>query len=303
MGEERSIVTHDPSNQPPALPAAAAPRRGRSASFAFALLALTLAGYWGTTEVMRFVNRQRFLATLRTADGESAKRAAWWVADANRTKFAPQVREALARPDISADYREALVYTLGKLRDADAIPPLRALLAGEGSGVVRQAAWLALARIEPQAFLTTAGDASLRRSEWDELGIAVGRVAAGDWAGLRDVLQWAQTGDVDQRQIACRTLDRVVKPLLEAAGRWPVDFRPKAGEVWETARVAEIARRTSEVDLAKVALDGAQHEKRREGVEKNVRRLASGRAYLAWFLVGSDESRERERKAAELNRH
>ena len=256
------------------------------------LAAAIAAGYFATVEAGKAVRTRRHLAALATADGDAGKKAAWWVADGVRMKHAGALRGALQRPDISEDFREAIVYSLGKIRDAAAVPDLFRLLSVPGGSVVRQSSWLSLARIDADVFRKAIAEPTYRHDDWDELGIAQGLVEIGDPSGVMTVLRFAGGADRNQRQIACRTLDRSVRPVLETAGRWPADQRPKPGEIWNESLIRIVEQRVREVDLRQVALDTARHAEGARGVQKNVRRIQSGRDYLAWFLVGprSEES-------------
>lgn len=251
-----------------------------------ALLGLTAAiGYSVVMPIIKSVHRQRKVTVLRTADGERAKRAAWWVVDGQRLKYAPVVREALKRPEISADFREALVYALGRIQDPDAVAVLRQHLETETDGYVRQATWLALSRVDADAFReTVATTDSESRSDWDELGIAQGRLETGDFAAAATALRYAREGGKSQKQIACRALEKTARPVLELAGYWPIEFEPNPGDIWPDELIDEVDQRLAWVDPDHIIADTLQHQKLAAGVQRNVRRIVDGRDHIAWFL-------------------
>lgn len=239
------------------------------------------------------IARQQFQAanrrTLLNADGEAAKRAAWWVADGKKTHYAATIREALSRKDITDDYRESLVYTLGRLGDQPATPLLRSVLATSANGFVRQSAWLALARIDPNSFYAALREQP-ERDDWDRLGIAQARVHLAENEGVDSLLRLARTDDINLRQIACRSLARMVRPDLDAAGRWPVIFDPRPGEIWTDEQIDLVAGRVASVDVAAVRADTLKHAEAAQGVRKNVRRVASGRDHIARVLFWRSSS-------------
>lgn len=231
----------------------------------------------------RQYNRRSHLEAIRTGDGEPAKRSAWWIADFSRHEYGPQLRDALKRPDISDDFLESLIYTLGRLGDQDSVPALQEQLRTARGGFVRQATWLALARCDTAAFraaVESAGSAS----DWDSLGIALGRLHLGEQSAVHELARWARVDNVEIKMIASRSLARMARPLLETAGCWPADFDPQPRDVWPIERVDQVEQRAAEVDLARIKADGAQHQEANRWVRKNVRRLASGRDWIARVL-------------------
>lgn len=252
---------------------------------------LLIAGLVGTIAffallpVVKSVNRQRKLEILRTEDGQRAKEAAWWVTDNQRIQYAHVVREALCRPEISADFRESLVYTLGRIRDREAVPLLKARLKAEKEGNVRQATWLALARIDDSAFREAIADADeVKLDAWDQLGIAQGRLENADFRGAETAIRFARNGTEDQRVIASRALEKTVRPVLEVAGYWPIEFEPQPGDIWSDELVDIVEKRLAIVRPAQIVADTLQHQKLAAGVQRNVRRIVDGRDHIAWFL-------------------
>lgn len=276
------------SERPIFAPAALRRRRRILRGLAVLLLAGPIV-YLGLFQIARGQFRSMNLRALRTGDGATAKQAAWWVADHGRIQYAAVIREALQRPEISDDYREALVYTVGRLEDADAAPALREVLDNSDSGVVRQAAWVALARISASIFRTTVQERAAR-DVWDELGFAQGRLYIGETGAVAAVLRIAGEGDINQRQIACRAITRVIRPILEAAGRWPAAFDPRPGDIWALDQIDLVAGRIRTVDLAAVAEGTLRHAEAAGGVQKNVRRLASGSDHIARLLFWRSRS-------------
>lgn len=246
--------------------------------------AAAIGGYFVVVEIGQLVNRRVKAEIIREGDGEKAKQTVWWVADGPRPRFLPAIADALARTDISNDYREALVYSLGRIGAPESIPLLRQTLATAADGIVRQAAWLALARIDRTAFYAALEESDRAHSPWDRLGIAQGQLQLYDKAGLDVIVGFARDGDANQQQIACRILGKTVRPILETVGMWPAHAEPLPGEIWPRELVELVARRAADIDFVHVIEDSRPHKEGAEFVERNVRRIVSGRDHLAKFL-------------------
>jgi hypothetical protein len=239
------------------------------------------------------------LELLRSAEPESRKRGAW-VAAQHRTPRAWQhIAAALERRDrweTDAGVRESYVHALGRSGQSQYFSVVAQVACPQGEasasispdpdGYVRQAAWLAAARLDPQRFRGLAAQAPPADDPWDQIGLSSAWLEVGDLRGIDQLLHWAEAGTLPQRQAASLALLRGVAPLLEAAGRWPIRFVVREGQVWPSELVAEVRRRCRSLDLRAIADDTRPHLARATSVHRNVGRLNSMRARLVRLLFG-----------------
>ncbi len=248
------------------------------------------AGYYWTLD-------GRIRAGLQSDDVKQARRAVGAIVVLDRVGFC----EALvARMHASDDWRirEACVYGLGKIAGRDKpvgtqpvdgsrwSTEIVTLLEDEANGYVRQAAWLTLARIDPQTFRDEAVGVETAQLPWDDLGIGQGWLQIKDRRGLERLFHWAIHGNDDQRQVACRAFEKALRPYLETAGRWPADYNPKQGDIWPAALVNELQRRTAGLDLVTIADNSIPYLENAAKVQRNVRRITGSREKIVDFLYG-----------------
>ncbi len=230
--------------------------------------------------------QDRLLRQMQSPDREQRKQAAWAAIE----RPAPALEEFMVRgvlgdePD--AGVREAYVYALGNLRDRRHFAAIETAIDTDRSGYVRAAAWLAAARVDPEHFGTLAATRSAPRDAWDRLGVAQGRLMLGDVRDTGELLQQARGGDASRGHIASRALERWLRPLLDAAGRWPADATVSGAQAWPPEFVDEIDRRCATLDLQALADDTHQHDQAAAGVRRYIMRIYGARKGLISLLFG-----------------
>ncbi|MFO0838088.1 MAG: HEAT repeat domain-containing protein [Phycisphaerae bacterium] len=255
-----------------------APRR---AVIAFA--AVVAVGVGAALPFLSVIQTRQFRADLTSADAELRKRGAWALADRVDLQAVPILIGQLAS-ERDADVRESFVYALGRLGRAQAWDAVAAAATGDEYGFVRCAAWLAAARIDPARFRGLAAGAR-QQDSWDTLGIAHGRAQSGEIEATLDLLRLAETGDEGQRVLAAKALDRTLRTLLVAAGRWPLALDVPLGQPWTLELIAEVRRRCGELDLPALSRDSARHWEAGQHVARNVWRLTHARDRIAAMLT------------------
>ncbi len=229
-------------------------------------------------------HRRELLQALRSPDSQSRKQAAWAAIES----LDPNLEAVLARGVMGAEreptVREAYVYALGKLGDPRNVAAIESAIDSDPSGYVRAAAWLAAARCDPRHFRTLADTRPPPLDPWDQIGVGQGWLYLGDVRRVNDLLHWALAGDDAQRQVAARALFKWLRPLVDAAGRWPVEADVREGQLWPAELIEEIERRCAALDLQAIADDTGRHLAPAERVRRNVMRLTRTRERLARLL-------------------
>ncbi len=226
------------------------------------------------------------LQKMQSADREGRKKAAWAAIERTNPALEGLMIEGVLGDEPDAGVREAYVYALGNLRNRRHFAAIETALDTDPSGYVRSAAWLAAARIDPRQFYTLADARSEVESPWDRLGIAQGRLYLGDVRGVGELLAQARVGDLDRGYIAGRVLDKWLKPLLDAAGRWPLDGDGRSAASWSPEFVDEISRIGEQVGLQAVAEDTRKHDAAAARVRRYVMRINRAREGLVALLFG-----------------
>ncbi len=257
-------------------------RRRKGAIALFGIAIVVAAGWWLHT----WADERSLLSGLRSDDPSDRKRSAWQVAEGGYPKAAVLIRRLLRGGSVEdGDVRESYVYALGRLGRAADYDLLKRVLERDESGFVRQAAWVAAARVDPdrcEALLSstpTSGDA------WRRIGMAQAWLELPDVRGVGTLLEFAAGDDPGRRAIAGRTLYRTLGPALTAAGRWPLGASPNADGSWPQNLVAEVARRVDEVNLQTLLLETRKHVERSRRIQRSKARLSGARDRMAEFLV------------------
>jgi hypothetical protein len=104
--------------------------------------------------------RTQLARQLADPDPQQRKRGAWRIADPQTPAWPRQALLDRLAAEPVADVRESLVYALGMrgAGDADAVAAVRGVVVGDADGYVRQAAWLALARVDVDGFWRLAAE-------------------------------------------------------------------------------------------------------------------------------------------------
>lgn len=249
-----------------------------------AAILLTLLGWLGFVLIER-QNQSRILIELQSADAESRRRAAARVVDAPFPAALDVIADALVRrKHEDADTRESFVHALGRVGGRAHMAAVEALIDSDPSGFVRAAAWLALARIDAEHMRTMRGADRVRSDPWDRLGVAQARLAVGDVSEAEVLMALVETGEPGQRQVASRALHKWLRPLLEAAGRWPLDADPAEGETWPRELVHRVRQECRELRLQELADAVWPRVAAAHAVHLNVKRITSARNRLARVL-------------------
>jgi hypothetical protein len=245
------------------------------------------AALWQTvlSRPVRTVRQRRALMqALRSPDPQTRKQAAWAVTESPGPNLEAFLIRGIIGAERDPDVREAYVYALGRLEDSRNFAAIESAIDSDPSGYVRAAAWLAAARCDPQHFRTLAETHAPPDDPWDRIGIGQGRLFLGDVCGIGELLHWAGAGSDSQRLAAARALLKGLRPLLDAAGRWPIDADVAEGEPWPAELVGEIERRCATLDLQAIMDDLRRHRVPAERVRRNVLRLTGAREHLARLL-------------------
>lgn len=228
------------------------------------------------------------LRLLRSQDPASRKLGAWLAAGDHIPEALRYIAMQLHdRREPDANVRESYVYALGRSGDPALLNLVAAAAASDASAYVRQAAWLAAARLDPQRFQVLASRPADHDEPWDQIGRACAWLETGDIRGVDELLRWAVDGTPQQRPVAARALSRSLAPLLDAAGRWPIQFTIEEGQPWPAPLVNEIRQRCQELDLQTIADDTRPHVAHAAPARRNVVRLTHTRARLARLLFRS----------------
>lgn len=226
----------------------------------------------------------RRVARLNSADPQQRKQAAWSVIERRDVRFETLLARKLLGGEPSADVRESYVYSLGRLNDPSLFPTIETLLNSESDGYVRAAAWLAAARSDAHRFANLAVASPVRGDDWDRIGQAQAWLALGDTRGVDVLLRVAAGGGEQLRYVASRALYRWVRPLLDVAGRWPLEARVGEGKIWPGELVAEVARRCGTLNLQAIADGISKHQRAAACVRRNQKRITDAREDLVGLL-------------------
>jgi len=235
-------------------------------------------------QVRKLRYREEMTRALRSPQPQIRKQAAWAVIERPDPSLETFMVRGVMGEEPDPDVREAYVYTLGRLSRPRNFAAIESAIDVEPSGYVRAAAWLAAARCDRQHFHTLAATRRQPEPPWDQIGIAQGRLCLDDVQGVNVLLYWARRGDASQRQVASRALFKWLRPLLDVAGRWPVDADVGEGQPWPAGLVDEIERRCAALDLQAIADDTRRHRAPAERVRRNVARLTRAREDLVSLL-------------------
>ena len=238
-----------------------------------------------TSATVRQRQQRTLLRMLRSPQPVLRKQGAWLTLEHEKGEAIEFIAQQIAgRAETDADVRECYVYALGQTGNKQYFGVVAEVLATDPSGYVRQAAWLALARLDPRGFIALAEARPPSKDLWDQIGRAIGRLEAGDVRDIPKLLQWAQTASADQRLVVCAALYRGVRPLVEAAGRWPLGLDVAEGQLWPPELLREVGRRCATLDLQRLAEDTRPHLAAASLVCRNAYRMTSARNWIAWLL-------------------
>ncbi|QOJ14202.1 MAG: hypothetical protein HRU75_05950 [Planctomycetia bacterium] len=253
------------------------------------------------------VRNRRAANLLASEQADDRVRGAWMLLPSAAREHFVDLRDRLLRGSEADDRcREAYVYALGRSGISDALGILTAIRERDESPRVRGAALYAIARLD-----RTMGRAQVRRTSlelserpnggdpWERLGLLQARIALNDLRGMEAAFVAARSADEELRLAGSRLLTRVVRPLLEIGGAWPIEAAKAAqrasarrdgadeddeAEAWPIALVDEVQRRCRGLDLQSVYDASTPHARAAERVHRDVRRLTSARERIRRFL-------------------
>jgi hypothetical protein len=236
--------------------------------------------------IQRGHDDRKAMTMLRSSDIEQRKRGAWFAADFDSRRGMTYVRTQIQeKHEDSPAVREAYVFALGQSGADPDFDTLLHVAQDDPSGYVRQAALTAAARLRP-ARLRSALSGMRFEDDWGEIGQARALLWTADSSKLKTLFDFARRGDHDQKVVSSHTLDRIIRPVLEAAGRWPIAFDPRPDTAWSNEWLDEIEKRAARLDLdATIRETWDQHQRARD-VIRNQAKLNHSRDRVARMLFG-----------------
>lgn len=232
-----------------------------------------------------FKLRMETLNLLDSSQPADRQKAAWMIAEEGLPGGVGDILKRI-RSEHDPDTREAYLYALGRVPEPRSLEAVVDELHCGTSGYPRHAAWLALARINPPEFRRLSEKPPIL-DPWDRLGIAHGRLALRDVRDVETLIEFALRGDIDQRRVACAAIGQLLRPLLDSAGRWPLESPGSHERLWPPALVCEIAARCDGLDLQTIADGHARHGNQDAAMSRSLRRLNNARNRIAYLLFGS----------------
>ena len=240
---------------------------------------VVVAGLWRTAA-------ERQVMHLLTSPHEEARRQGAWQAVKRSSRPAADFMYAALSQDreLSPGVRESYVYAMGRMPLKSALPLLLRLARTDESGFVRQAAWVTAARLNFEQFRAAAREVENRADTWDRIGIAAALIEADDCSQLDLLFDAAANGDDFQRNIAGAVLRRYLRPLMQAAGRWPVNADISVDGIWSPAFIAEVRRRAASLNLPQIAAYSRPEQQGTEALRRAIGRIYGARARLVHAL-------------------
>ncbi len=243
-------------------------------------------GVWDNAPGRVALRVERLLADR---DAAQRKEGAWLAAGAGAREVTQRLCAGVGGGEAEPDVREAYAYALGRIGAPQTSTSLRTAAERDESGYVRQAAWLALARVDAHEFQRAS---SVERAEggdaWDNIGIAEGGFELGDYSGFAGLMQSATAGTDWQRDVARHAIRRWIGPLLDTVGQWPIDADACDASEWSAATLKEIADRAARVDLSAIAAENRPHFEKSRRVQAYRGKLAKASQRIARVLFPSD---------------
>lgn len=250
-----------------------------------------LAGVYATLRprVVAEVRRARLMARLKSSDPQERMQAAWSVAEFPDPDVLATLAQHVMGDEGDDEVREAFIYSLGRSGDRAFLPAVRYATEAHETGPGRTAAWLAMARIDPDEFRAKAPQGGSVGDTWDLIAIAQGRLALGELTSVGVLLRYAVDGDEGQRFVCTQSLWKGLRPLLEAAGRWPIEPILHEGETWPVDFAREVEKRAAELDLPAIQTDTRRHLAATTSLRQTVRRLNTARVRATRWLYSDAE--------------
>jgi hypothetical protein len=198
------------------------------------------------------------------------------------------ILQGIIDPNTAPDVLESYVYAFG-IRFANTgqyADPIADLIKSDTANFPRQAAWLALARIDRDKFLSLAGEYAQSANAWDQWGQLRGRLELGDYSDLSALWQWGARDDADRRHHAARVFREKLAPLLEAVGQWPAELDTKAPHTWQPEDFTQLQTATAGLDLVALAADCQPQFERSKPIRSMLGKVTGGRNRIKRWLFG-----------------
>lgn len=257
------------------------------------LASLGIVALWGgrlaLNRIQRAHERAELKSMLTSANKDTRRAAALLAPVQNDDDLLSRLRLMIMGDEPDADVRAAAVEAIGLTRSARFFEVAEFAVDLDESGPVRAAGWLATARLDPERFSALLRQHADRTDAWDQVGRAQARLFLGDVSELDWLFAHAQAADAELRRCACQALQRWLRPVLDAAGRWPLTAAPPNGEAWPPALIAELRKRCGEINLAQEAMETREVLARSTFAHRMERRLANRRERMAKLLFHSYE--------------
>lgn len=217
------------------------------------------------------LRRLEIRAALASDDARVRKQAAWRAIEEPDPFSEVALTQMVLGGEEDAAVREACVYALGRIGKPENFAAVEFAIDLDDSGVVRASAWVAAARLDPDHCRRLLESAK-SGDEWDRLGVAHARLLLGDVSDVATLLTLAESSDWGLSCGAGAALQRGLRPLLEAIGRWPLKSDPPLNAPWPAGLIATVRERSNEIDLAALAADTlpriAEARRAKRGIEK-----------------------------------
>lgn len=239
--------------------------------------------------VQRAHERAALKAMLDSPDKDARRTATLRVPGQKDDDLLSQLRLKIMGDEPDPGVRAAAVEALGQTRSARFFEVVEFAVDLDDNGPVRAAAWLAAARLDPERFSTLLRQHADRTDAWDQVGRAQARLFLGDVSELDELFAHAQAADAELHRCAGQALQRWLRPVLDAVGRWPLTAAPPDGEAWPPALIAELRERCGEINLARAAMETREVLARSTLAHRMERRLANRRERMAQLLFHSSE--------------
>ena len=263
-------------------------RRGRLAILLAASAVAVSAGGWLLRLGINVRQERAVLEQFASRDPRVRRSGAWRAAREHDQRATARIAAALdAGPEPDATVRESYIYALGLSGEPRYFPLAARAVRSDPDPYVRHTAWGAAARLDPAQFRALAGATIPHDDPWDEIGLARAWLELGDPRGIETLLHWAEAGTPSQRQAASAALYRGVASLLEMIGRWPSRYDVAEGETWPAELVAEVRRRCTGLDVARIIAEARPHAVRAAPVRQEVDSLHRKRGRVMRYLFPS----------------
>lgn len=236
--------------------------------------------------------RARLEPRLDSPDAEERIRTAWSLAENPDPFLIAKLAQKIVGDEPDAGACEAFVYTLGRIANPMHLGAVRFATEAHQPGPVRAAAWLALARIDKPEFKHLAQAGGNVGDDWDAIGLAQGWLVCGDFRGVPILLRFATDDNEDKRYACSQSLWKHIRPLMDAAGKWPIEPAVVEGQPWPIELSREVSKRATAIDLEAIRADTRPHLQATESLRQTVRRLTAGRERVVRWLYSESVERD-----------